>query len=128
VRPTQEEVEYAKRVLEELAFRHDPRGSPVRNSTAFPDLLKLLDLFAWVDGEIRAAQEAAAYGPGVEGGYRTLTRGGVSDVDSRTHDQLLKDLRRMRLGWQHKFGQLVDKLGQEARELARWPERSEQVG
>lgn len=126
MRPTQEEVEYAKRVLEELAFRHDPRTA--RNSTAFPDILKLLDLLAWVDGEIRAAQEGAAYGPGVEGGYRTLAKGQVSDIDNRTHDQLLKDLRRLRQGWHHKFGQLVDELGQEASEAARYPTRSEQVG
>jgi hypothetical protein len=124
--PTQDDLINAAGHLEALAYAHDPRNA--RNATGFPDVAMLLDLLVWIDGEIKAAREAAAYGPGNEGGYQTLARGQISDIDSRTRDQLLKDLRRLRMGWLHKLGQLVDEFKQEGYEVARWPTRSEQVG
>jgi hypothetical protein len=115
-RPTREDLGYATDDLEELAHRHCPREDP-RNETGFPDVITLLNLLVWVDADIRVAKEAAAYGPGVEGGYRTLHRGGVSDIDSRTHDALLKELRDLRSGWLVEFGNMVDRWRQAAEKV-----------
>jgi hypothetical protein len=109
VRPTQEDLAYATDDLEELAHRHCPRDDP-RNHTGFPDVITLLNLLVWVDTETKTAREAAAFGPGAEGGYRTLHHGGnVSDIDARTRDQLLKELRDLRSGWLVELGNVVDR-------------------
>lgn len=108
-RPTVQDVGYATDDLEELAHRHCPRDDP-RNRTGFPDVLTLLNLLVWADTEISNARAAAAFGPGAEGGYRTLHRGGTAtDLDSRRHDQLLKDLRNLRSGWLIELGNMVDR-------------------
>lgn len=78
----------------------------------------MLGLLVWVDAEIRAAREAAAVGPGVEGGIRTLHRGsGISDIDARTHDLLLRELRQYRAGVLVQLGNMVDHATQLAEEL-----------
>jgi hypothetical protein len=125
-RPTAEDLAHAEGDLQELAWRHDPRTA--RNSTGFPDVATLLNLLVWVDDEIKAAREAAAYGPGVKDGYHTLPHGNVSDLDARTRDQLLKELRNLRSGWLVELGSLVDGWKQAAYNAARFPTRSEQAG
>jgi len=116
-RPTVEDVAWATDDLEELAHRHCPREDP-KNETGFPDVVTLLNLLVWVDAEIRKAREAAAYGPGVKDGYRTLHRGGTSaDLHARTNDLLLKQLRNLQRGYRHKLGNLVDEMRQDAETL-----------
>ena len=113
MRPTQEDLAHAAGDLEELAYRHHPRDDP-RAASGFPDAAAVLNLLVWVDTEIRAAREAASFGPGAEGGYRTLHRGNVADIDARIHDQLLKQLRDLRSGWLVELGTLVDNWRQAA--------------
>lgn len=117
-RPTVEDLGYATDDLEELAHRHCPRDDP-KNETGFPDIVAFLNFMVWVDAEQRRAKEAAAYGPGVEGGYRALHKGGTSaDLYARTNnDLLLKQLRGLSRTWRHKFGNLVDEMRQDAETL-----------
>lgn len=129
MRPTQEDLAHAAADLEELAWRHDPRTA--RNSTGFPDLAALANLLVWADAEIRAARDAAAYGPGVKDGYHevlTHRRSGHSQIDARAHDQYLKSLRDLRSGWLVELGQLADTWRQAAEQVGRFPDRSEQAG
>ena len=112
-RPTVEDLAYATDDLEELAHRHHPRDDP-RNSTGFPDAIAVLNLLVWADAEIRTAREAAAYGPGSDEGARSLGRGVGGDIDARTRDELLKQLRNLRSGWLVELGNLVDRWRQAA--------------
>lgn len=125
-RPTQEDLIHATEDLEVLAFNHQP--SNPRNPTGFPDVATLLNLLVWVDTEIKAAREAAAYGPGVKDGYRTFGQHGHGDIDSRTRDQYLKELLNLRSGWQVNLGSMVDEMKDQAYSVGRWPNRSEQAG
>lgn len=113
MRPTLEDLAHASGDLEHLAYRDQPHDDP-RNRTGFTDLAALLNLFVWQDTELADARKAAAYGPGSEGGYAVIHRGGHSDIDSRTHDAHRRAMLRMRGAWQHKLGQLVDELREEA--------------
>jgi hypothetical protein len=126
-RPSTQDLVQAANDLEALAYAHDPLGT--RNKTGFPDAAALLNLLVWVDNEIRAAREAAAQGPGVKDGYHIVGRGGdPSDLDARTRDQHLKDLRNLRSGWLVELGNLVDQWRQQAMDVGRYPYRTEQAG
>ena len=117
MRPNREDLAYATDDLEELAHRHCPRDDP-KNETGFPDVVALLNLLVWADAEIVKAREAAAFGPGAEGGYRTLPRGGTSaDLHIRTNDLLLKQLRQLSRDWRHRLGSMVDQMRQDAETL-----------
>lgn len=119
-----EDLALAAADLEELAYAHDPRSDH-----GFHDIAKLLNLLVWAQHEIRSAQDAAAYGPGVKDGYHTLHRGGQpSDIDARTHDAYLKELRNLLSGWRVDLGKMADAWQQAAVRVGRWPDRSEQVG
>jgi hypothetical protein len=126
VRPTTEDLAHASDDLEQLAYGHDPNGSP-RSNTGFPEMAGLLNLLVWADQEIRAAERAAAYGPGVKDGYHTLQRGGShSDLDARTHDAHAKAVRNLRSGWRVEAARMFDEWRTEAMEVGRYPTRSEQ--
>jgi hypothetical protein len=127
LRPTTSDLADAIEDLEALAYAHDPNGSP-RNNSGFRDLARLLNLFAWVDGEIHAAERAAAFGPGVKDGYHTLQRSGEpTDLDARTRDAHAKALRNLRSGWNVELGRVVDAMRQDAMDVGRYPTRTEQA-
>ena len=128
MRPTTRDLADAAEDLDHIAYAHDPNGSPRRN-TAFPDIARLLSVYAWVIGEIRAAERAAAYGPGVKDGYHTLQRGGdnTGDLDTRTRDAHLKALRNLLSGWNVEVGRVSDAMMQDAMDVGRYPTRSEQA-
>ena len=126
-RPTTRDLADASEDLEAIAYAHDPNGSP-RCNTGFPDLARLLNLFAWVDEEIKAASRAAAYGPGVKDGYHVLHHGSTAtDLDARTRDEHAKHLRNLRSGWLVELGRMVDAMRQDAMDVGRYPTRSEQA-
>jgi hypothetical protein len=126
-RPTLETLAHAVADLEHLGWQHDPNGSPRRN-TGFPDLAALTNLLRWYADGIDDAREAAAYGPGVKDGYRSLSsQNGHGDIDSRTRDAYRKELQAGLRGLLHKLGQLVDTERQAAYEIGRYPDRSEQA-
>jgi hypothetical protein len=125
MRPTTRDLADAHEDLELLAYAHDPNGSPRFNS-GFPELAKAANLFAYVIGEIRASERAAAYGPGVKDGYHTLDRGGTtSDLDARTRDAHAKALRNLLSGWRVALGQLVNEMEADAMDVGRYPTRTE---
>src|SRR5262245_9889280 len=126
-RPTIRDLADAHEDVEALAYAHDPEGSP-RLKTGFPELAKAANLFAWLIGEIKASDRAAAFGPGVRGGYHTLQRGSTpTDLDARTHDAYAKALRNLLAGWRVGLGQLVGEMEQEAMDVGRYPTRTEQA-
>lgn len=125
-RPTLEELAHGSADLEHLAYEHHP--SNPRNPTGFPDVATLLNLLVWVNDSIKAAREAAAYGPGVKDGYHTFGQHGHSDIDSRTRDQYLKELLNLRSGWLVNLGNTVDEMKDQAYNVGRWPNQSEQAG
>lgn len=117
MRPNTNDLATATYNLSLLASRHHPRDDP-RQSSGFPDVARLVGLLVWVEQEIRAAREAAAVGPGVEGGVRTLYRGsGISDIDARTYDLLLREMRGYRSGLLVEIGSLVDRATERAEKL-----------
>ena len=127
MRPTDHDLIAAEENIEIIAWAHDPNGSPRRN-TAFPDIARLLSVYAWVIGEIKAAERAAAYGPGVKDGYHTLQRGGeATDLDPRTRDAHLKALRNLLSGWNVEVGRVSDAMMADAMDVGRYPTRSEQA-
>ena len=127
MRPTTRDLADAAEDLESVAYAHDPNGSPRRN-TAFPDIKKILSAYAWIIDEIKAAERAAAYGPGVKDGYHTLQRGGdATDLDPRTRDAHLKALRNLLSGWNVEVGRMADAMMADAMDVGRYPTRSEQA-
>jgi hypothetical protein len=55
-RPTRDQLAHAQGLLEELAHQREPG--------LFHDVAWLMDLLVWLNQELDAAKQAAAYGPG----------------------------------------------------------------
>jgi hypothetical protein len=127
LRPTTRDLADAHEDLEVLAYAHDPNGSPRLNS-GFPDLAKMLNLMAWAVGEIRSARVAAAYGPGVEGGYHTLQQAGShGDLEARRAwaDAYGRAVSNLLAGWAVEVGRIRDEWQQEGIDVGRYPTRTE---
>lgn len=126
-RPTTRDLADAHEDIEVLAYAHDPLGSPRFNS-GFREIAKLGNLFAWLVTEIKMAERAAAYGPGVKGGYHTLHRGGdAADIDARTRDAHAKALRNLLSSWRMAVDKLETEFEREGIDVGRYPTRSEQA-
>jgi hypothetical protein len=116
-RPTQEGLATAAGHLEELAYS---------GNELFYDVAMLMDLLVWLDAEISAAREAAAYGAGIAEVHvlGSSNRG----LEGRLYDPLLKELRGMRRSWRSQVGGLVVDLQQDAAHAANWPHRTQETG
>ena len=116
-RPTHESLGLAAGHLEQLAYA---------GSDLYPDLALLLDLACWLEGEVEAARNAAAYGSGIAEVHvlGSSSRG----VEGRLYDPLLNDLRRMRRSWRSQLACLATELQAEANRAANWPHRSTDTG
>ena len=129
MRPTTRDLADAAEDLDQIAYAHDPNGSPRRN-TAFPAVKALLNYRAWLISEIQASERGAAHGPGVKDGYHTLQRGGTTtDVSARTGDRdaYTKALRNLLSAWNLEDGRIAAERMQEAMDVGRYPTRSEQA-
>lgn len=116
-RATREGLAHAADCLEQLAYADSP---------AYHDLGMLLDLFTWIDGEIEAARQAAAYGSGIAEVHvlGSSSRG----VEGRLYDPLLKELRGMRRSWCSQVSRLVADLQADGAKAANWPMRTVETG
>ena len=125
--------------LEQLAYSHDDRN----NLTLFPDLALAIELAVWIDDELKAAKEAAAYGPGSDQiGAHTIGRSTASPVEQRftwgtearprarpeLSDPLVRELKKLKAGMRTELGQMVDSWMQRSREAANWPQRTQDTG
>jgi hypothetical protein len=138
-RPTEEDLGRATDILEQLAYRFDPKNNP----NGWPDIVKLLDLWLWNDTELEHAKNAAAYGPGSDqAGTHTIGRYDSKPVEQRfdwgteqrprsrpeLSDPLVRTLTGLRRTWRTRLGQEVDKMAEESREAANWPQRTQDAG
>ncbi len=116
-RATQESLAHATGCLEQLAYQDSP---------AYHDLAMLLDLFTWIDTEIEAARNAAAYGSDIAEVHvlGSSSRG----VEGRLYDPLLKELRGMRRSWCSRINGLVCELRDDGAKAANWPQRTQETG
>lgn len=144
-RPTRDDLAHAQSLIEELATRYDSHNNP----NLWPDLITLLDVAVWLDGEMAHAKAAAVYGPGGErspegggtiggqvGGGRGLSRPTEARLDFGTdtrprlrpelNDPLYRTLRNLRSGLAVELGQLVDSARERCKNAARWPTRTSQ--
>lgn len=116
-RATQEHLTLALGHLEELAYT---------GSELYPHMAMLLDLLVWLEGEITAAREAAAYGSGAAEIHVLGTSS--NGVDTRLNDQFLRDLRRMRRSWRSQVDRLVYDLQGDAHRVANRPTHTTETG
>jgi hypothetical protein len=112
-RPTREDVGHTTDLVWHLASADDK---------VYPDVAMVIDLLVWLDGEIIAARQAAAYGNGTSD-IRVLgsSPGGV---ENRLNDPLLNDLRGMRSRWRAQLATLVVGWQHDAHQAANWPYRT----
>ena len=121
-RATRDQLAHASGCLEQLAYGTDGHTT----SPTWDDLTLLLDLLAWLDGEIEAARQAAAYGSGIAEVHvlGSSSRG----VEARLYDRLLGDLRKLRVSWRSQLAALVTTLEHEGAQAANWPKRTQETG
>lgn len=95
-RPTVEHVDHTAVLVRVLARDADPDYHLVA---------RLVDRLAWLDGEIRDAERARSL-PGASDVHVLGNAGG--GVEGRLHDDLLRELRKLRRDWRRHLAMLED--------------------
>jgi hypothetical protein len=139
-RATHEDLNHVIDLVAVLAQRFDSRNNP----NGWPDVVKLLDMMVWQETERDHAKHAAAYGPGSDQAISTIgQQGGLnSPVEKKFHwgtdqrprarpqlaDPTYRKLDEMGRTMRHQLGELVDGWDNLGREVANWPQRTQDTG